>query len=75
MLIYEEEPEWTKTKKIIYVLQRTNKNNVSLLSILHLPTYYFSYWNVEPVYISNITEANHNMKQTLEDVHRWPRAF
>lgn len=42
MLIYEEEPEWTK-KKIIYLLQRTNKNIVNVLSILHLPTYYFCY--------------------------------
>lgn len=57
-------------KMVIYVLQRTNKNNVSLLSVLHLPTYRFCYQNIEPVHIPNITEANHNMKQTLEDVHR-----
>lgn len=35
MLGYVEEPEWTK-KNIVSVLQKTTKNIVSLLSILHI---------------------------------------
>lgn len=34
MLGYVEEPEWTKN--IVSVLQKTTKNIVSLLSILHI---------------------------------------